>query len=704
MRVLFSYVLLTGFALLSIGCTLEANLSGQVMPSMLLPGNGDELVDAPQISQKICANGPVFSQAELESGETIFAGDFSRIGPCSSPFIKYNPVTGAIESIGPSDAAVGEASVIEPDGVGGYFVGGNFQAKNGAQALIHIKPDGTLSDWNPNLSRGAVAPGVMGLKVHDGVLYVGGDFTAAGQPSQARTALAAFDVATGDLLPWAPPLTADTLGELHIRSLEIVPGSIYVAGAFGSVGGNLHVSEGVAKINLADNNADTAFAAAGISSYSIKLKVHNGTLLLVDGGGLVMLNATTGADSGFVAGLTTAPAWSSFSDYELRGDELWIAGMFDEVNGHASRNIVKFDFSGATPVLDTLWATTYEPEGWVSQLKVTDSHILSFTNGMVGYWNKSDGTQHVPAVASPVGEGVYRGALSEGEDLLFVHTSKTLGLAETRYLVMYDPEGEVLPWNPAPNDYVKSVVVQDGRIFVGGRFTNIGATPSGKPYLVELDMDGEVTAWDSGANDEITDMRSVQGSLLVAGEFTELGSDGLGPAFLSKISFADGTALSWTSGVDGRVYCFDIEGTALVIGGGFSTVDGQSVENLAKIDLNTGSLLGGTPTVDSWVNGLAIVDEKVYLFGQFTDVGGQARSRLAAFELSDGSVTGWTANIAVWASRALREVSGKIIVMAHFNTFNGVSYPDGTLVLDPDTGAKVADPRGLYSTTVWLED
>ncbi|CAE79117.1 hypothetical protein AB1A81_05525 [Bdellovibrio bacteriovorus] len=704
MRVLVLNVLLSGFALISVGCTLEANIAGQMLPSLLRPDGGEGVVDAPQISQKICANGPVFSQAEMPSGETILAGDFTRIGPCSSPFLKYNPVTGAVESIGPSDAAVGEAHVIEADGAGGYYVGGYFEAKNGSQALIHIKPDGTLSDWNPQLSRGALAAGVSALKVHDGVLYVGGDFTAAGSPSLSRTALAAFDIATGDLLPWAPPLTTDSFGDLHIRSIEIASGSIFIAGAFGTVGANLHVSEGVAKINLTDNNADTSFAATGLSSQSGKMKWHNGTLVLVDGGGLVMLNSTNGANTGFVAGLTAVPAWGGFSDYELKGDELWIAGMFDAVNGHPTRNIAKFDFSGATPTLDTGWATTYEPEGWVSQLKVTDSHILSFTNGTVGYWNKSNGTQYVPAVASPVGEGTYLGALNEGEELLYVHKSKTLGLPETRYLVMYDPDGEVMPWAPSPNDYVKSVVVHEGRIFVGGRFTNIGVTPSGKRYLVELDTDGEVTSWDADANDEIYDMRSVQGSLLIAGEFTSIGSDGMGAAYLAKLSFVDATGVPWTTQVDGRVFGFDIEGSALVFGGGFSTVDGQAVENLAKVDLNTGSLLGGTPTVDSWVNGVAVIDEKVYLFGQFTDVGGEARSRLAAFNLSNGSVTAWAPNIAVWASRAMREVSGKVIVMAHFNTYNGVSYTEGTLVLDPDTGAKVADPRNLYSSTVWLEE
>lgn len=704
MRVLFLYVLFAGFALVSLGCSLDASISGQIQPSLLRPDNGDGVVDAPQIAQKICSNGPVFSQAELPTGETIFAGDFSRIGPCSSPFLKYNPVTGAIDSIGPSDAAIGEAHVIEADGAGGYYIGGYFVAKNGAQALIHIKPDGTLSDWNPHLTRGASAPGVMALKVHNGVLYVGGEFTAAGSPSQGRTALAAFDVTTGDLMSWAPPLTADISGELQIRSVEIDSSSIFVSGAFGNVGTNSHVSAGVAKINLTDNDANTAFAATGISSNSGKLKLHNGALLLIDGGGFVMLNSTTGADTGFVAGLSMLPVWGGFGDYELRDDELWIAGDFDSVNAHATRNIVKFDFSGGVPVLDSSWATTYEPEGWVSLFKVTDTHILSFTNGTVGYWNKSNGTQYVPPVASPVSDATFVGARIEGEELLYAHNSKTLGIPETRYLVMYDKDGEVIPWSPTPNDYVKSVVVHNGRIFVGGRFTNIGATPSGKRYLVELDADGEVTSWNAAVNDEVYDMRSVQGSLLVAGEFTEIGSDGLGPAYLAKISFVDATAILWTTQVDGRVFGFDIEGSALVFGGGFSMVDGQTVENLAKVDLNTGGLLGGTPTVNSWVNGLAIVDEKVYLFGQFTDVGGEARSRLAAFNLSDGSVTTWAPNIAVWALRTLREVSDKIIVMAHFSTFNGVRYSEGTLVLDPITGAKIEDPRNLYSSTVWLEE
>ncbi|MFV8259678.1 hypothetical protein ACNQKP_17860 [Bdellovibrio bacteriovorus] len=704
MRVLLLNVLIIGTALLSLGCTLEANISGHMLPSLLRPDGGDEVVDAPQISQKICANGPVFSQAQMPGGETILAGDFSRIGPCTSPFLKYNPATGAVVAVGPLDAAVGEAHVIVADGNGGYYVGGKFVAKNGNQSLLHIKADGTLSDWNPNIGYGSLEPTVMALKIQDDILYVGGEFSTAGSPAHARSSLAAFDLATGELASWAPPLTDDATNELFVNSIETTAGSVFIAGAFGAVGANAHVSEGIAKLNLSDNNADTAFVATGRTAFSGKLKLHNGTLLAVDGGAFVMLSSSTGAETVFMAGITTVPVWGGLADYELHGNELWVGGMFDSVNGHPTRNLVKFNFSGGTPVLDTSWATIYEPEGWVSIMKVTDSHILSFTNGVVGYWNKSNGTQYIPSVASPVGDAVYKAALTEGEDLLFVHTSKTLGIPETRYLAMYDAEGELLPWHPNPNDYVKSVVVHDSRIFVGGRFTDIGATPSGKDYLVEIDAAGEVTSWNADANDEITDMRGVQGSLLVAGEFTEIGSDDMGAAYLAKLSFADATGLPWTSQVDGRILGFDIDGTELIIGGGFSMVDGQAVDHLAKVDLSTGNLMGGTPTVNNWVNGVAIVNGKVYIYGQFTDVGGEARSRLAAFNLSDGSVTSWAPTIVVWAYRALRKVSDKLVVMAHFNTVEGVKYADGTLVLDPVTGAKTTDPRGIYSSTVWFED
>nr|BFD62320.1 hypothetical protein BdHM001_10010 [Bdellovibrio sp. HM001] len=703
MRVLILYVSILAVALLSSGCTLEANISEQMLPSLLGPDGADDIVDAPSISQKICSNGPVFSQAQMPDGGTILAGDFSRIGPCSSPFIKYNPATGVVSALGPVDAAVGEAQVIVADGAGGFFIGGKFDGKNGAKALIHILPDGTLSDWDPHLSYGSLAPTVMALKIQDGILYVGGEFSAAGSPSQPRTALASFDLATGELTSWAPTLTADATPELLVRSIETTAGSVYIAGAFGTVGANAHVSVGIAKLNSADNNADVSFTAA-TSAYSGKLKLHNGSLLATDGGAFVMLNATTGADAGFVSGLTIAPIWGGLSDYELHGDELWVGGMFDSINGHTSSNLVRFDFSGVTPVLVTSWSTTYEPEGWVSLMKVTDSHIMSFTNGTVGYWNKSDGTQFNPNSPSPVSDSVFISALVQGEDLLFAHSSKTLGLPETRYLAMYDAEGELMPWHPNPDDYVKAVVVQDGRIFVGGRFRDIGTTPSGRDYLVELDMNGEVTSWDASANDEITDMRSVQGSLLVAGEFTNIGSDGMGAAFLAKLSFIDASGLPWTSQVDGRVYAFDIEGTDLIIGGGFSNVDGQAASNLAKIHLDTGALLGGTPSVDSWVNGLAILNGNVYLYGQFSNVDGLARSGLAAFSYTDGTVTGWAPNVTFWAHRALREVSDKLIIMAHINAVEGAKYNDGTLVLDPVTGSQTVDPRGLYGVPAWLED
>ncbi len=293
-------------------------------------------------------------------------------------------------------------------------------------------------------------------------------------------------------------------------------------------------------------------------------------------------------------------------------------------------------------------------------------------------------------------------AVVQGNDMLMLHKSRTLGLPERKYLAMYDQQGDLLPWNPNPEDYVKSVVIHENRIFVGGRFTDIGATPSGRRYLAEVDMQGEVTSWNPAADDEVTEMMSVDGILLVSGEFSNIGSGS--NSYLAKISFSDGIAIPWSLTVGGRVLGFDVVGTEVTFGGGFLNVNSQPVQRLAKVDLYTGELLGGTPIVNSWVNGVKIIDDIVYLYGQFTVVEGESRSGLAAYNYQDGQVNSWAPNVVFYAHRALRKAANTLIVLSHFNTFDGLTYTSGSLALDRVTGQKVADPRNLYDSTVWLEE
>lgn len=119
--------------------------------------------------------------------------------------------------------------VVTPDRV---YVGGGFTNVGGIRrsnlAALHPVSGAAVAEWNPNAS-GAVTPSVHTLLVADGLLYVGGEFTAIG--GQNRNRLAALSTADGTATAWNPNANA------LVSALTLHDGLLYAGGSFGNVGG-----------------------------------------------------------------------------------------------------------------------------------------------------------------------------------------------------------------------------------------------------------------------------------------------------------------------------------------------------------------------------------------------------------------------------------------------------------------------------------
>ncbi len=173
----------------------------------------------------------------------------------------------------------------------------------------------------------------------------------------------------------------------------------------------------------------------------------------------------------------------------------------------------------------------------------------------------------------------------DGKTLIAGEFGKFAGTTTRQYLVRVDAAGAVDPtFNPNPNDRCYSLALQpDGKILVSGYFTNIGGAP--KHYFARLNSDGSID-----------------------------------PSFNCTLG---GTGYVWSSVVraDGKI----------LIGGGFSSVNGQTRGNYALLNSD------GTPAsayanagANSTLLGTAIYnDGRAVLAGYFTTVGGVARSNLA---------------------------------------------------------------------------
>jgi hypothetical protein len=134
----------------------------------------------------------------VTDGITIYVGgDFTRIGPLTSSAAAIDASTGVVQH--PYPRVEGYVRAVEPDGSGGWYLGGTFTAVQGQPRtnLAQLDAAGNLTAWNPN-PNGVV----YDVTVSGSTVYAGGSFTSIG--GQPRSNLAALDAVTGAATAWDP--------------------------------------------------------------------------------------------------------------------------------------------------------------------------------------------------------------------------------------------------------------------------------------------------------------------------------------------------------------------------------------------------------------------------------------------------------------------------------------------------------------------
>src|SRR5690606_18949552 len=184
------------------GATLHLN----VQPPFVLPDvsknqplylalekNGHLIGWTSSTPTKAQLNGVVLTQAMLNDVRYV-GGSFTRIAAPTGHTTALPPAgTGNEHALAfPLMNENERVRAIANDGLGGWYLGGNFTEVDGQPraGLAHVNAAGQLTDWNPGANST-----VYTLAVHNNVLYAGGDFTQAG--GQTRNRLAAFTVANG---------------------------------------------------------------------------------------------------------------------------------------------------------------------------------------------------------------------------------------------------------------------------------------------------------------------------------------------------------------------------------------------------------------------------------------------------------------------------------------------------------------------------
>jgi trimeric autotransporter adhesin len=511
-------------------------------------------------------------------------------------------------------------------------------------------------------------------------LYVGGSFQSAGHH-------VVNGVARWDGSRWSAVGSGVRFG--HVNALAVYRGDLIAGGTFTQAGGV--TANRIARWNGAEWSPLAGPSGEGVLGEVLALAVHQGDLVV--GGGFVQAGGVTangiarwnGAEwSSFAAGI--AGMVSALATYD--GD-LVAAGHFGEASGVTVNSIARWDgerwLSLGTGV-EGFWGGP----GWVYALAVYEGELIA--GGTFSYAGEVsvldiarwDGERWAPIdVVFVRDEGVWGLTVHRGELIAaspappFVRswngsTSSilpglqgevfTLGAYEDLLLAGgsfhragASPVDGVAGWNgiewsPALLDesvsdrgvgdplwsQVEALIVFDGDLIVGGEISQAGGV------LVDGLARWDGRRWspfesggDGGRFFTVRALELYQGDLVASGQFLEAGNF----PFKNVVARWDGTqwlALSGPSGTgfDGEVVALSAIDGSLVAGGGFTEVDGLTVNFVARWDGSQWSAVAGpsgTGMNDS-VLALTVHDGHVVAGGRFTQAGGVTVNRVARWD------------------------------------------------------------------------
>ena len=232
-----------------------------------------------------------------------------------------------------------------------------------------------------------------------------------------------------------------------------------------------------------------------------------------------------------------------------------------------------------------------------------------------------------------------------------------------------------MAFNPnvsSSNSFVFSIALQtDGKILVGGVFTMIGGQP--RRHIARLNMDGTLDMA-FNPNPDGPDSRVVgiavqtNGEILLGGLFTTIGGQTLNN--LARVDPSTGLAdPSFNPNPDAQVVPVALQSDGkIVVGGVFSSIGGQSRQNMARLDPVTGLADAFDPNPENGPFSIAVQpDNKVLVAGIFGSIGGQPREFVGRLDAATGLADSFNAGAdGEYIQAVAVQADGKVVLGGNF--------------------------------------
>ena len=556
-------------------------------------------------------NGPVYALAVL--GSDLYAGGHFLTA-------NYQPATGIAKWDGSSWSALGSGveNVAQGYGVsalavrgGDLYVGGNFTNVGGVSANNIAKWNG--SSWSA-LGAGVTTfywySSVSALAVSGSDLYVGGEFTTAGEVTAAN-------IAKWDGIAWTA-LSAG-LGEIGwigiVYALAVSGSNVYAGGQF--------TNSGEMFINNIAKWDGSSWSALG-----------------------------SGMDHVVYA-------------LAVSGSNLYVGGEFTTAGGSSAQRVAKWDGSSWSAwglgMNSTVWALAASGNDLFAGGDFTTADG-SNANRMAK-WSGSAWS----AFTAGLNNWVYA-LVAAGSNVYAAGTFTTAGGVPTDYNKNMVAKWDGSSWSIlgfGMNGTVNALAVSGNDLYAGGSFyysyngPPIGGSGSAAGYVSRWNG-SSWSALGSGVDRDVYSLVVSGSDLYVGGDFSTAGGN-------SANHVAKWNGSAWTplgSGVNARAEALAIAGNDLYAGGNFTMAGGSTALCIAKWDGNVWTALGeGLAGNAPYVTALAVLGADLYVGGRFNTAGGVAAKNISKWNGSEWSALGaGLSNVSDFSSVDALAVAGNILL------------------------------------------
>jgi uncharacterized delta-60 repeat protein len=588
----------------------------------------------------------------------------------------------------------GPVRALAIDPAGRVYVGGEFSTVNGVprSGLARLAADGQLDlGWNPAPAHASGAR-VLEIEIFGQHVYVAGRFTAIA--GQSRSHIARFSTSSGTIdTDWSPAIDSSS----GISAIFTDGGNLYL-------NGGAEPGASLSRVSLSGSGAadDTWTPVVGGGEVRAMTFAPQGSIFI---GGT--FDSVQGQPRAGLARLSTAagaaidPVWSPPVDgyvntLEARGGLLYLGGSFRAVSGRPRANLAAVFDSDEGPSFDLWTPDTYNGEvrkllsrnvfdlivgGDFSQIRSQPRAALALVtfatpaNIHLSDFVETSAGQVLALLPLPDGGLLVGGRFHRAGDVYRQNLMRLSASGQPDTQWHADVNGLSLPYlQPpgAPGGFVFQTRVDalaldgNGRIYVGGAFTQVGAQP--RANVARLQADGQVDAsWNPGTDGLVSAIAPSAGNVFLGGNFHHVAGQARGS--LAKLGDGPGAILDplWQANLDASAWVVDLAldsaGALFVGGNGFQSVNGEiCCLNLLKLAA-TGSgardpIWNVRPTGSQRIVTDLLLDtqDRLYIAGRFDGIN-QGGNLHAATALARVSSTGTGTVDAAWTPITAASIS-----------------------------------------------